>query len=161
MNKDIMVGIADYKVTSGPHRIITLGLGSCVGICIYDTISMTGGMAHIMLPDSTQFQKVTKDEKFANLAIPKMVSELKALGVHSRNMTAKIAGGASMFRFADKNLNMDIGRRNILAVRTSLKQLGIPVLAEDTGGYAGRSIILDLKEKTVFIRMVGKNAKKL
>ncbi|HHY81576.1 MAG TPA: chemotaxis protein CheD [Clostridiales bacterium] len=161
MDKEIMVGIADYKVAAGPYKIITLGLGSCVGICIYDIISMAGGMAHIMLPDSTQFQEVTNAKKFANLAIPEMVSELERLGVPKKNMVAKIAGGASMFRFADKSLNMDIGRRNVASVHITLKQLGIPVLAEDTGGHAGRTLILDLKEKTVLVRMVGKEIKTL
>lgn len=161
MNKDIMVGIADYKVSSGPFRIITVGLGSCVGISIYDTFSMAGGMAHIMLPDSSQFKTVTDEAKFADLAIPKMVSELEYLGVKTRNMAAKIAGGASMFQFADKSLNTDIGTRNVIAVKKTLKSLGIPILGEDTGGHSGRTMILDLKEKNVLIKMVGKEEKLL
>ena len=161
MNKDIMVGIADYKTANGPCKIITLGLGSCVGICIYDKWSMTGGLAHIMLPDSSQFQTVTTAEKFANLAIPKMVTELESLGVKTRNMMAKIAGGASMFQFADKKLNMDIGKRNITAVRKTLKQIGITLLAEDTGGHTGRTMILNLKDKTVMIKTAGKDLKML
>ncbi|NLU36690.1 MAG: chemotaxis protein CheD [Clostridiales bacterium] len=161
MNKDIMVGIADYKVASGPFRIITVGLGSCVGISIYDTGSMSGGMAHIMLPDSTKFHKVDNEAKFADLAIPKMVSELEKLGIKRRNMAAKIAGGASMFQFADSSLNTDIGRRNAEAVRTVLRKLGIPLLAEDTGGNTGRTMILDLETGNVFIRMVGKEPKLL
>lgn len=156
-----MVGIADYKITSGPFKIITVGLGSCVGISIYDTMSMTGGMAHIMLPDSKQFQTITDEAKFADLSIPKMVSELEALGAEKRNMAAKIAGGASMFQFADKGLNMDIGTRNVIAVKDTLKRLGIPILGEDTGGHSGRTMILDLKEKNVLIKMVGKETKLL
>jgi chemotaxis protein CheD len=81
MKQDIKVGIADYKTGKAPDRIITLGLGSCVGICIYDRYAGAGGMAHIMLPDSSQFQKVTKEEKFADLAIPKMVNELTSSGL--------------------------------------------------------------------------------
>lgn len=161
MNKDIMVGIADYKVISGPYKIITVGLGSCVGISIYDSNSMTGGMAHIMLPDSKQFQTITDEAKFADLAIPKMVIDLEQLGVKRRNMAAKIAGGASMFQFADKSLNSDIGSRNVMAVKKTLRNLGIPVLGEDTGGNSGRTMILDLKGKSVFVKMVGKETKKL
>jgi chemotaxis protein CheD len=72
---------------------------------------------------------------------------------------AKIAGGASMFQFQDKKLNMDIGSRNISAVRAALKELGIPILAEDTGGNIGRTMILDLESNTVSIVTMGKNIK--
>ncbi len=159
MKQDIKVGIADYKIGKAPDRIITLGLGSCVGICIYDRSAGIGGLAHIMLPDSRQFQNVTKEEKFADLAIPKMVDELIAAGLTIRNLVAKIAGGASMFHFQDKRLNMDIGSRNISAVRAALKELGIPILAEDTGGNIGRTMILDLESNTVSIVTMGKNIK--
>ncbi len=159
MKQDIKVGIADYKIGKAPDRIITLGLGSCVGICIYDRSAGIGGLAHIMLPDSRQFQNVTKEEKFADLAIPKMVDELIAAGLTIRNLVAKIAGGASMFQFQDKRLNMDIGSRNISAVRAALKELGIPILAEDTGGNIGRTMILDLESNTVSIVTMGKNIK--
>ena len=156
-----MVGIADYRIASGPYRIITVGLGSCVGISIYDTFSMTGGLAHIMLPESTQFQRIDNEAKFADLAIPKMIFELESLGVKRRNMAAKIAGGASMFQFADKGLNADIGQRNVEAVRSALRKLGIPVLAEDTGGNTGRTMILDLETKNVYVRLAGKEPKLL
>ena len=155
MSKDIVVGIAEYRIACWPDKIITLGLGSCVGICIYDTLSMIGGMAHIMLPDSNQLQKEIRPEKFANLAIPKMVSDLEAAGVVIGNMAAKIAGGASMFRFLLNSREMDIGKRNVIAVRKSLKHLGIPILAEDIGGHTSRTMVLDLKHKIVMIRRVG------
>lgn len=156
MKEEIKVKIADYKISAPPNQIITLGLGSCVGISIYDSFSGQGGLAHIMLPDSTQFKKVTKEEKFANLAIPKMVQELVAIGVKKRNMIAKIAGGASMFEFTDKSLTMDIGNRNVLAVEYALGQLSIPILAKDVGGNMGRTMILDLEDKKVYIRTMGK-----
>lgn len=149
MKEEIKVGIADYKISKAPNRLITLGLGSCVGICIYDKFSDIGGLAHIMLPDSRQFQKVTKVEKFADLAIPQMVKDLLKKESCQKGFVAKIAGGASMFQFPDKNLTMDIGKRNIIAVRKTLEQLKIPILAEDVGGNSGRTMILDLEDKTV------------
>lgn len=156
MKEEIKVKIADYKISTPPNQIITLGLGSCVGISIYDRFSGQGGLAHIMLPDSTQFKKVSKEAKFANLAIPKMVQELIDQGVKKRNMVAKIAGAASMFQFSDKSLTMDIGKRNTMAVENALQQLGIPILAKDVGGNVGRTMILDLEDKKVYIRTMGK-----
>ena len=162
MKEDIKVGIADYKISRGPNRIMTLGLGSCIGICIYDRFSVAnglGGLAHIMLPDSSQFKNGVKAEKFADLAIPKMVEELQTAGANIRNMAAKIAGGANMFQFPDRSLNMDIGGRNTLAVRAVLQQLRIPLLAEDTGGHSGRTLILDLEDRTVKVVTMGRQIK--
>jgi chemotaxis protein CheD len=156
MKKEIKVRIAEYKVTKGPNRLITMGLGSCVGIGIYDQyVTSFGGLAHIMLPDSRQFKKQSKLEKFADLAIPQMVQDLFALGIRKKHMVAKIAGGASMFQYSDKSLNLDIGSRNIKAVREVLIDLGIPIIAEDVGGNSGRTMILDLEDKTVQIKKVG------
>lgn len=156
MKAEIKVGIADYKISKAPDKIITLGLGSCVGIAIYDKYTGIGGLSHIMLPDSQQFQKVAKVEKFADLAIPHMVKELLKSGINKRGMVAKIAGGASMFQFADKSPTLDIGARNIKAVKKTLKEIGIPILAEDVGGNSGRTMILDLENLSVHIKTVGK-----
>lgn len=156
MKEDIKVHIADYKVSSAPNCIITLGLGSCVGISIYDRFSDFGGLAHIMLPDSSQFHKNIKIAKYADLAIPSMLKEILAKGVDKKDLVAKIAGGASMFRFPDQHLTMDIGARNIIAVRKSLQELKIPIVAEDVGGHSGRNMILDLENKVVKIKSIGK-----
>ena len=112
-----------------------------------------------MLPNSNQFQKGAKKEKFADLAIPQMVQELLDKRTCKKGLVAKIAGGASMFQFSDKSLIMDIGNRNIIAVHKILQQLQIPILAEDVGGNSGRTLILDLEDKTVQIKTVGQNLK--
>lgn len=156
MKEEIKVGIADYKLSIAPNRIITLGLGSCVGISLYDTFSDLGGLAHIMLPDSSQFTNKTKIEKFADLAIPHMLKQLLEKGMRKRYTVAKIAGGASMFSFPDKKLTMDIGARNVIAVRKTLEILEIPIIAEDVGGNSGRNMVLDLEDKTVQIKTAGK-----
>lgn len=147
---EIKVGISDYKVTSPPNTLITLGLGSCVGIAIYDKITKTGGLSHIMLPDSTQFRGDQKVEKFADLAIPRMVEEISK-GKGTRNLRAKIAGGASMFNFSS-NPNMAIGERNIEAVVRVLGELKIPIIGQDTGGNTGRTMVVNLEDFTVNIR---------
>lgn len=156
MKREIKVSIADYRITKGPNRLITMGLGSCVGITIYDSgLTDIGGLAHIMLPDSSQFQKYSKGEKFADLAIPKMVQELLELGINRKHIIAKIAGGASMFQYCDKSSNLDIGNRNVMAVKRILESLNIPIVAEDVGGNSGRTMILDLEEQVVKIKRVG------
>lgn len=84
--KEIKVGIADLNVGKNPDKIITVGLGSCIGIALYDGIKCIGGLSHIMLPDSTQFSKVTNPMKFADLAIPILVEKMEKLGARKNGL---------------------------------------------------------------------------
>lgn len=153
MQDKIRVGISDYKVSKSPDKLITLGLGSCVGIAIYDNVSNRGGLSHIMLPDSTLFKNEIKPEKFADLAIPKMIAEITN-GSSNRNLVAKIAGGASMFNFQDTTGLGSIGYRNVVAVEKKLEELGIPILGSHTGGTSGRTMIVDLSNFAVKVRII-------
>ncbi|MGX7393801.1 chemotaxis protein CheD [Carnobacterium mobile] len=155
MSNEIKVGISDYKVARMPNTLMTIGLGSCVGVAIYDPKTKIGGLSHIMLPDSESFKTVNKIEKFADLAIPQMVSEIRNQ-TKNQKLIAKIAGGASMFQLSDDAYHGSIGERNVLAVEKSLKKLGIPLLGNHTGGNMGRTMIVDLETFTVKIRMVNR-----
>lgn len=159
--KEIKVGIADLNTAFSPDRIITVGLGSCIGIAMYDNTKSLGGLAHIMLPDSTQFNNVTNPLKFANLAVPILIEKLEKLGASRRNLKAKIAGGASMFNFSDKSMIMDIGNRNGIAVKNALKEYSIPIIGEDIGGNKGRTMILDTSNGDVKIKTVGMGIREL
>ncbi len=152
---EIKVGIADLNVAYSPDKLITVGLGSCIGIAIYDKEVGLGGLAHIMLPDSSQFNKVSNEMKFADLAIPILVKDMIKKGAKLKNMKAKIAGGASMFNFSDKSIIMDIGKRNGVAVKNALKILSIPIVGEDIGGNKGRTLIFETINGLLFIRTVG------
>jgi chemotaxis protein CheD len=159
--KEIRIGIADLNIAFPPDRLITVGLGSCIGIALYDKLNNIAGLAHIMLPESKQFTNITNPNKFADLAIPILVDRMFKEGAISRNIKAKIAGGASMFNFSDKSMNMDIGNRNSIAVRDALKSLNIPIINEDVGGNKGRTMILDTTCFSVKIRTVGLGEKEL
>lgn len=158
---ELKIGIADANVVSSPDKLITIGLGSCVGIAIYDKCKAIGGLAHIMLPDSTQFNNVTNPLKFADLAIPILVDKMIKLGAMKSNLKAKIAGGASMFNFSDRNMVMDIGSRNSESVRKALAKLSIPLIGEDVGGNKGRTVIFDTSSGIVQIKTVGVGIKEL
>lgn len=157
--KEIKVGIADLKVAKVPDRLITIGLGSCVGIALIDKVSGVGGLAHIMLPDSTKFNKVNNDIKFADLAIPILINKMRDMGANIRNLRAKIAGGASMFNFSDSKINMDIGDRNSKAVKEILRSFSIPLDSEDVGGTKGRTITFDTLTGELYVRTVGEGTK--
>jgi chemotaxis protein CheD len=158
---EIRVGIADLNIVSYPGKLITVGLGSCIGIAIYDKVSNFGGLAHIMLPDSTQFNNITNPYKFADMAIPLLIEKMEANGAKKRNMVAKIAGGASMFSFSDKSMVMDIGARNSVAVKSALVRVSIPIISEDVGGNKGRTIIFDTVNGIVQVKTVGLGIKEI
>jgi chemotaxis protein CheD len=152
--EQLRVGIADYKAAYTPAKIITIGLGSCVGIALYDSINKIGGLAHIMLPDSRQFSNITNPGKFADLAIPILLRQMESMGAVRRNIVARIGGGASMFNFTDKSLIMDIGNRNVKLVKETLSGLSISIRGQDTGGNQGRTMILDTDTGKTYIKTV-------
>ncbi|MEW6275047.1 MAG: chemotaxis protein CheD [Bacillota bacterium] len=154
-NLEIQVGIADYKITREPGRLITLGLGSCVGVTLYDPLTKIGGLLHLMLPDSTQFNNVTKPAKFADLGIPLLVAELQKKGAATRRLQAKLVGGAQMFSGMDDSMVLNIGQRNVEKTRAVLAELGIKIFAEEVGGNRGRTMILDTTDGKVIVRMLG------
>ncbi len=160
MSETIKVGMADLNVCKSPDELTTLGLGSCVGIALYDPITTVSGLAHIMLPDSTKIKNNNSLAKCADTGIPETIRLMIDLGANRRRITAKIAGGAQMFSFGNKVDDiMSVGLRNVEAVKYILNQLDIPILAEDTGMNFGRTVIFDSKNGKLTIKSVGKELK--
>jgi len=154
----IVVGMADLKVAKAPDILTTLGLGSCIGITLYDQAKKIGGMAHIMLPTYKGFEG-QNIAKFADSAIIELVNQLARIGAPRGSLVGKIAGGAHMFGRTQNNDMLKIGERNAAASLAILKQLGIPVKANDTGGTHGRTIELHIDNGALKIRTVGAGEK--
>lgn len=159
MGQMIKVGMADMNLCSAPDAITTLGLGSCVGIVLYDATKKLCGMVHVMLPDSTQIRNNQNAAKFADTGIDVLLDRLLKLGANRRCITAKIAGGAQMFAFSTNNDMLRVGERNVEATKRKLAQLGIPLLAEDTGSTYGRTIEFYPENGSLLIKAVGKEPK--
>ncbi|MDE6737489.1 MAG: chemotaxis protein CheD [Lachnospiraceae bacterium] len=157
MGKVIKVGMADLNVCVSPDSITTLGLGSCVGIAVRDPVTKIGGLAHIMLPDSTAIRINSNIPKFADTGIEELVKQVVAKGANRSRLVAKIAGGAQMFAFQTKNDMVRVGERNVEATKKKLAQLKIPILAEDTGKNYGRTVIFYPETGDFVIRAVGKS----
>ena len=152
---EIKVGIADLNLVLPPGKIMTIGLGSCIGISLYDRHRKIAGLAHIMLPNSEQFRNVSQPLKFADLAVPILIEKMEKQGCRKGNLIAKIVGGASMFNFSDKSMVSDIGKKNTEAVKKALSIQNIPIIAESTGGNKGRTMIVDSADGNVTIKIVG------
>ncbi len=150
----ILVGMADVKVARAPDSLTTLGLGSCVGVCLIDPGAHVAGMAHIMLPTSQSMNGARA--KFADTGIEDLLKMMQALGMRRANVYAKLAGGAHMFGNVNANPIMNIGERNIEACRRLLEMHRIPVRASDVGGKLGRTIEFSAVDGSLKIRAAGK-----
>lgn len=157
MSTVIKVGMADYKVGTGPDKLLTLGLGSCIGVTLYDKKKKQGGMAHIMLPKNPNPDAPTP--KFADSGVDLMVRDLEKMGLNVKLMEAKVVGGAQMFTFSSSNEMNSIGYRNAESVILELKKRGIKIVAEETGGSSGRTIELDLENGALRIKTMGSGEK--
>lgn len=155
----IKVGMADLNVCKSPDMITTLGLGSCIGIALYDPVTKIGGLAHIMLPDSTQMRNNSNIAKFADTGIEELVKRMIEAGASKSRLVAKIAGGAKMFEVSGLSAIGNVGERNAQASKEKLKQLGIPLKAEDTGLNYGRTVELYTETGEFRIKSVGKTVK--
>ncbi|ADU30733.1 chemotaxis protein CheD [Evansella cellulosilytica] len=156
----IKVGMADLNFANPPNKIRTSGLGSCVGIIIYDEYSKMCGMAHVMLPESSIARngKIQR-AKYADTALEDLIKTLITDGALPFRLKAKIAGGAQMFQFSSNNDTMRIGPRNVEAVRSVLKNYNVKILSEDVGGNSGRTIEFDPQTCMLEIRTVNKGVK--
>jgi chemotaxis protein CheD len=155
----IIVGMADLNVTKSTGTLITYGLGSCIGIALYDPINKVAGLAHIMLPDSTKIQSNSNTAKFADTAIEKLLKDMEKLGAKRAVLKAKIAGGAQMFAFNSTNESLRIGERNIEATLHHLRAYRIPVVANETGKDYGRTVELHSDDGRLVIKTVGHGTK--
>ena len=155
----IKVGMADLKTGKAPDILTTLGLGSCIGIAVWDPMTKIGGLAHIMLPDSTKIRNNSNIAKFADTGIDELIRLMLQAGANKNKLVAKIAGGARMFEVSGATTVGNIGEKNAIASKEKLKQLGIPLLAEDTGLNYGRTVELDCSNGNYLIKAVGKQVK--
>lgn len=153
--KEVIVKVADWAAERGEGVLVTLGLGSCVAIMLYDPQAPAAAMAHVLLPSTSLARDTTNHARFPETAVPLLVERLKRLGADPRRLVAKLAGGASMFSQLVTPGTIQMGERNVLASRNALRAAGIPILRESVGGELGRSIRFYVQDGRVEIRSVG------
>ncbi|GHV33060.1 putative chemoreceptor glutamine deamidase CheD [Synergistales bacterium] len=157
MDNTYHVGMADLVVVSAPAVLITLGLGSCIGLVIFDTMAKIAGMAHIMLPDSRGTKVIEKVGKFADTAVPTVIDEMIKKGASKSRMKAKIAGGAQMFALPGVTTDfLSVGVRNVKETTSMLQKSGISLVASDTGGNKGRTVEFSTTTWMLAIKTLGK-----
>jgi chemotaxis protein CheD len=152
----LKVGIAEYEVTTDGAELTTSGLGSCLGIAMYDNQADVAGLVHVMLPSADDVDDAN-EAKFADSGIRLLVEEMQAEGASTAHMKAKVAGGSDMLDFSENGSG--IGVRNVEQTEETLESLGIPIVSRDVGGDHGRSLRLEGPSGELVVKSANKGSK--
>ena len=154
----VKVGIADYAIAESGVTFTTSGLGSCVGVALYDRRADVSGLAHVMLPSSKEVDG-ENEAKYADTAMAAMLAEMNDLGADPTSVRAKLAGGSNVLDFT--SLDGDIGIRNVEAVEAALADHGVAIAATDVGGNHGRSLRFESGTATLHVRSATEGVKEI
>jgi chemotaxis protein CheD len=148
------VGIAEYEVTTSGAVLTTSGLGSCIGVALYDGRAEVAGLVHVMLPTAADTDG--NRAKFADTGVEVLVEAMEDRGADRRRITAKVAGGSDMLDFSENGSS--IGSRNLDSVRETLATFSIPVEGEDVGGDHGRSLKLEAASGDLVVKSASQDS---
>jgi len=149
----VKVGIAQFRVARAPVKMMTMALGSCLGIVLFDASARVGALAHAMHPRRERVKNNANQAKFVDTVIPLLIDRMVRLGAQRDRIVAKLFGGAKMFdSYAGCRGLLQIGDDNVAAARVELNERGIPIVAECVGGSNGRTIVFDLSNGLVSVR---------
>jgi len=154
VNGEIIVRVADLRVGANADVLVTIGLGSCVAVLLHDATAKVGGLAHVLLPSQALSRQDDNQAKFPQTAIPRLLELMGQRGANTRRVTARLAGGASMFANLAAPGTIQMGERNSVACRQVLIQHGVPIVGEATGGDYGRTVKLWVADGRVEISSV-------
>ncbi|MHC1782845.1 MAG: chemotaxis protein CheD [Anaerolineaceae bacterium] len=148
------VGLGEIKISGGSGDVlVAFGLGSCVGIGIYDPKIHFGGLLHAVLPQSKNNSEA--EAKYVDSGIKLLLSQMVENGAVPSRMIVRMVGGANMLTAPGLANSFDIGTRNIEAARGVLNTLRLPISAEEVGGSIGRTVRLYIADGRMTIRMMG------
>lgn len=156
----VVVGIGEWSVLKLNGVLVCLGLGSCIGVALYDPSKKIGGLAHVLLP-IPQNNNDSNPTKFASTGIPFLLDEMIRLGANKQSIIAKIVGGSQMFSIKGREDKINIGLRNTEVARETLRKLSIPIVGEDTGGNFGRTMEFFVSNGVVRVKTIGRGEKEI
>ncbi len=158
----IAVGLGDVCVTDDTSKsLASYGLGSCIGICLYDPVAKVGGMAHVVLPASNPSAPGPASNKYADIAVPTLLQQVLRRGASKSRLVVKIVGGARMIQALGFDDAIEMGTRNLEMVKQALAAEGLTITAADTGGHQGRSVWLHLDPCRVMVRIAGSEPREM
>ena len=155
MTSSIVVGLGDIKISNNSQDILVVyGLGSCVGIGVYDPITHVAGLLHAVLPENKNGRD-GKVEKYVDSGIPALLERVTAFGADCNRLIIRMVGGAQMLVVPGATNSFDLGTRNVIAAQKTLKKHNLQLKAHDVGGHQGRSVKLYVSNGKMTLRTVG------
>ena len=152
--RELVVRVADLRIGVAEDVLVTVGLGSCVAIVLYDAEARVGGLAHVLLPSPALAREDGNPARFPQSAVPRMLELMRADGARPERITARLAGGASMFAALAPPGTVQMGERNLVAARQALSVHGVPLVGEAVGGDFGRTVRLRVRDGRVEVSTV-------
>ncbi|HEY5939481.1 MAG TPA: chemotaxis protein CheD [Gemmatimonadales bacterium] len=159
--REVVVKVADLRCGMGDDTLVTVGLGSCVAILLYDAEARIGGMAHILLPSPALSRRDSNPAKFPQTAVPRLLELMGTDGAKPQRITARLAGGASMFASLAPPGTIQMGERNLVAARQVLNTHRLPLVGEAVGGDFGRTVRFHIGDGRVEISTVAHGVQNL
>jgi chemotaxis protein CheD len=154
---ETMVRMGELAVSRTPGDVlVSIGLGSCIGLALVDARRGLAGLAHIMLPEDAGVRPSDGLlAKYATRAVPALIEQVCAVGAFRHRLEAVLVGGAQMFSMSGAGSGLDIGIRNEEATRRALERENVPIRSADTAGTRGRTIRVHISPLMVTSREVG------
>jgi chemotaxis protein CheD len=153
-SRELLVRVADLRAGVGDDVLVTVGLGSCVAILLYDAEARVGGLAHVLLPSPALAARDANPAKFPQYAVPNLLQLMTAQGARKDRVTGRLAGGASMFAALAPPGTVQMGERNLVAARQALSSHGVPLVGEAVGGDYGRTVRFRVRDGRVEVSTV-------
>lgn len=128
----------EYYATRDKTLIVTV-LGSCVSVCLRDSVNKIGGMNHFLLPNDEMggLSPNGASARYGTFAMEVLINELLKMGAKRNRLEAKVFGGGNVLQGLTLN---NVGQRNAEFVLEYLSTERIPVLAKDLLGQYPRKV---------------------
>ena len=153
------VGMGEIKISKTPGDVIVApGLGSCIGLIVFDPTTKVAAMAHVVSPDSSisRTPEIIPG-KFGDTALTELIRLMTEYKCNKANLKVVIAGGSQMFNLEKGTNVLNIGMRNTISVKATINSNGLPLIASDTGGNRGRTLKIDVATCSITVRHVGED----
>lgn len=155
METSVGVGLGEIAVSQDKNEVlVAFGLGSCVGVGVYDPVKGIAGLLHAVLPEPLNGSD-QESTKYVGNGIKKLLEEVTARGAVKERLIVRIAGGANMLTSPGLSKSFDIGNRNIIMATRILEILKIKIVSQNVGGNIGRTFRVYVVDGKMTIRMIG------
>jgi len=154
MVSTLNVGLGEQVISKQPDDVlVAYGLGSCLGIGMFDPVARVAGLLHAVLPESNNGDG--SSSKYVTSGIHNLIDGMVKAGANPSRLVVRMAGGANMLVSASLSQVFEIGSRNIAAAHKTFQQMNIKLAGIEVGGNVGRTVKLYVVTGKMTVRMVG------